>query len=82
MHRNPEIFPEPAVFDPERWLQENSHDLDKYLVAFSKGPRSCLGIKSVYKFVVAFCFAEPMFSLASHGVNFILLLAPFSENWI
>lgn len=44
VHRNPEIFPEPAVFDPERWLQEDSPDLDKYLVAFSKGPRSCLGI--------------------------------------
>lgn len=44
VHRNPEIFPEPTVFDPERWLQEGSQDLDKYLVSFSKGPRSCLGI--------------------------------------
>ena len=54
VHRNPEIFPDPTVFDPERWLQEDSHDLDKYLVAFSKGPRTCLGIKLVYRFVVAF----------------------------
>jgi hypothetical protein len=82
VHRNPEIFPEPTVFDPERWLQEDSHDLDKYLVSFSKGPRSCLGIKSVYKFVVAFCFAKSMFPLASLGVSFILLLAPSSGNWI
>lgn len=47
VHRNPDIFPEPFVFSPERWLQEDSHELEKYLVAFSKGPRSCLGIKCV-----------------------------------
>jgi len=44
VHRNPEIFPEPLEFLPERWLRDDSHLLDKYLVAFSKGSRSCLGI--------------------------------------
>ncbi|RDB18449.1 hypothetical protein Hypma_000256 [Hypsizygus marmoreus] len=44
VHRNPEIFPEPYKFSPERWLQKDSQDLEKYLVAFSKGPRSCLGV--------------------------------------
>jgi len=44
VHRNPEIFPEPLEFLPERWLKDDSQHLDKYLVAFSKGPRSCLGI--------------------------------------
>ncbi|KAF9530327.1 cytochrome P450 [Crepidotus variabilis] len=44
LHRNPSIFPDPYRFDPERWLQPNSFDLEKYLVAFSKGPRGCLGI--------------------------------------
>jgi cytochrome P450 len=43
VHNNATIFPEPSRFRPERWL-ENS-DLDKWLVAFSRGPRSCLGIK-------------------------------------
>ena len=42
-HRNMDIFPEPDEFNPERWLQE-SKKLDKYLVNFSKGARSCLGI--------------------------------------
>lgn len=46
MHTNPEIFPDPFRFDPDRWLQgEKSAALDKYMVAFSKGPRVCLGIK-------------------------------------
>ncbi|KAF8888091.1 cytochrome P450 [Infundibulicybe gibba] len=42
VHRNSEIFPNPTNFTPERWLEDPG--LDKYLVAFSRGPRSCLGI--------------------------------------
>jgi cytochrome P450 len=45
LHRNPDIFPDPYVFKPERWLQKDAAELEKYLVSFSKGPRSCLGIK-------------------------------------
>ncbi|PPQ79817.1 hypothetical protein CVT25_002971 [Psilocybe cyanescens] len=44
VHRNPEIFPDPLRFEPERWLKDDSAELEKYLVAFSKGPRGCLGI--------------------------------------
>lgn len=35
VHNNPEIFPEPKKFSPERWI-ENPR-LDKYLLSFSKG---------------------------------------------
>lgn len=45
VHNNADIFPDPFKFSPDRWLQPNSNELDTYLVAFSKGPRSCLGIK-------------------------------------
>lgn len=45
LHNNPHIFPDPSTFKPERWLREDSTMLEKYLVSFSKGPRSCLGIK-------------------------------------
>ncbi|KAH9483000.1 Cytochrome P450 monooxygenase [Psilocybe cubensis] len=45
MHRNPDIFPDPLQFIPERWLRPDSAaTLDRYLVAFSKGPRACIGI--------------------------------------
>jgi cytochrome P450 len=44
VHYNADIFPEPESFVPERWLDEST-DLDKWLVAFSRGPRMCLGIK-------------------------------------
>ncbi|KAH7135249.1 cytochrome P450 monooxygenase-like protein [Dendryphion nanum] len=42
VHYNASIFPEPEKFNPERWLE--SADLDNWLVAFSRGPRMCLGI--------------------------------------
>ncbi|KAJ2928512.1 hypothetical protein H1R20_g8587, partial [Candolleomyces eurysporus] len=44
VHLNPDIFPNPKAFDPSRWLGENTSDLESYLVPFSKGPRSCLGL--------------------------------------
>ncbi|PGH03342.1 hypothetical protein AJ80_08702 [Polytolypa hystricis UAMH7299] len=39
------IFEDPSTFNPDRWLQQDSSRLEPYLVAFSKGPRSCLGTK-------------------------------------
>lgn len=46
LHRDPRIFPSPKEFRPERWL-ENPR-LDRYLVAFTKGTRQCLGINLAY----------------------------------
>ncbi|KAF9259559.1 cytochrome P450 [Marasmius fiardii PR-910] len=45
VHSNPTLFPDPKKFIPDFWLGENMRQLEKYLVAFSKGPRICLGIK-------------------------------------
>ncbi|KAI0265780.1 cytochrome P450 [Gloeopeniophorella convolvens] len=39
-----EIFPQPHDFLPERWLGPDAKALEYWQVAFSKGPRSCLGI--------------------------------------
>lgn len=58
VHGDPDIFPEPHVFNPDRWLlettpakDEQSQSLDHWLVAFSKGPRSCLGVKYVFPLI-------------------------------
>ncbi|OAL04258.1 cytochrome P450 monooxygenase-like protein [Phaeosphaeriaceae sp. SRC1lsM3a] len=42
VHYNKDIFENPHGFMPERWLESN--ELDNWLVAFSRGPRGCLGI--------------------------------------
>lgn len=45
---NPNIFPEPSQFRPERWL-ENPR-LDRYILTFSKGTRICVGYGSFQSF--------------------------------
>ncbi|KAH9998279.1 cytochrome P450 [Russula vinacea] len=40
-----EVFARAHDFLPDRWLQPGSNALESWLVVFSKGPRSCLGIK-------------------------------------
>ncbi|KAJ5465603.1 hypothetical protein N7530_009390 [Penicillium desertorum] len=42
INKNPELFPNPSEFVPERWLE--SPHLSRYLLTFSKGTRICLGI--------------------------------------
>ncbi|KAL9617958.1 MAG: hypothetical protein Q9160_007263 [Pyrenula sp. 1 TL-2023] len=56
IHNDPTIYPRPEVWDPERWLTRSpgeevgtekvvfNHSLmQRYMVAFSKGTRACVG---------------------------------------
>ena len=47
VHNNPEVFPEPYNFKPDRWLplQTEGQRLQKYLLPFSKGTRACAGME-------------------------------------
>lgn len=45
-HRNPEIFPDPDTFLPERWLTDDPK-LKQWWWAFSTGGRMCIGIQYV-----------------------------------
>lgn len=44
VHMSLEVFEKPSGFKPDRWLAPGAEGLDSWLVAFSKGPRSCLGV--------------------------------------
>lgn len=60
------IFPDPEEYIPERWLeaQEINNRLDRYLVCFSKGSRSCLGIKYAHSSRPILYRTDIRFSLA------------------
>ena len=54
IHYDPEIFPEPRAFKPERWLEVSAdgdrinQGLKRHFVAFGRGTRNCLGYNLGY----------------------------------
>jgi len=47
MGRDPEIFPDPLAFKPERFaVEKNAEQMNPYAyIPFSAGPRNCIGQK-------------------------------------
>lgn len=44
VHTNEALFPDPWRFDPERWLGAAGAARRRYMLAFMKGPRMCVGM--------------------------------------
>ena len=60
MHHNPDFFPEPDVFQPERFLKNKNSSTSEVVpfsyIPFGGGPRKCIGIR--------FAMAEMKIALA------------------
>jgi cytochrome P450 len=51
MHHDESVFPDSYRFNPERWVDPAERKrLEKYMVAFSKGSRQCIGMQCVLSF--------------------------------
>ncbi|KAF7492041.1 Cytochrome P450 3A11 [Sarcoptes scabiei] len=63
VHHDPEYYPDPERYDPERFMPENRHKLVPYTyLPFGGGPRNCIGMR--------FALAEAKLALANLLINF------------
>lgn len=50
MQVDPEYFPDPYVFNPDRFLSENERNITPYtFLPFGEGPRRCIGMRFAYQ---------------------------------
>ncbi|KAK2626244.1 hypothetical protein QTJ16_004506 [Diplocarpon rosae] len=70
VHQSETIFSSPATFNPDRWLKKDSKDLERNLVTFSRGPRSCLGINLAWcELYIAFATMLRRFDMELDGTT-------------
>lgn len=44
LHRNPDVYPDPLTFDPQRWIRKPARELPKgAFIPFIEGNRQCVG---------------------------------------
>ncbi|KAK8076027.1 cytochrome P450 [Apiospora phragmitis] len=61
MHRDPEVYPEPFKYKPERWIGDIDPRMYRNYVPWAKGSRDCLGKNLAYAelYVILGCMFRP-----------------------
>jgi cytochrome P450 family 6 len=70
LHHDPQYFPEPEKFDPDRFTEENKHIRPNYTyIPFGEGPRMCIGKnRHLLGKCMSFRFQSP-YDFRSHSVS-------------
>lgn len=92
LHHNPEYYPEPEKFDPERFCEEQKSARHPYTyLPFGEGPRNCIGMRFAIlqvKIVLASVLKDYKFTLDSKTVTPIrfdpksIFLSPLNTIWL
>lgn len=76
-HRDPDIFPDPEAFRPERWLvdDEKVKQMRAVFIPFSTGGRACIGRN------ITFIEQQILVATLVHRYDFALLSDDWTLDW-
>ncbi|KAK8108717.1 Cytochrome P450 monooxygenase sdnE [Apiospora sp. TS-2023a] len=74
VNNDPDLFPHSLEFRPERWVdappREDGRRLDRYMVSFMRGSRSCIGINLAWaELYLALAYVVARFDLPPHDTT-------------
>lgn len=73
IHHDADIYPEPTIFDPDRFTPENIKARPAYsFLPFGDGPRNCIGMR--------FGLIQAKLGLAEMLLNFKFVLNPKTQS--
>ena len=70
IHTNEGYFKNAEVFNPDHWLDPDAGELDRAMISFSRGSRSCLGISlAMAELNLTFSSLVRRFDVAFHDLG-------------